>query len=159
MEPHGNPQGLQPARAGSSWALPVHPAVGQQSPTEPKLFPPAPPGSGGAQGTSAPALAQRRHQEPPTGTTHIPRLPPLPLFTPSMVLGTKSHLPPLLLSWRSPCPGLCQPGLAAHSPLGACSGLLWQPLPTALCQRLPGASCALLSHTAPVYSWQLPGQG
>lgn len=98
-----------------------------QSAAEPP-FPPAPPGSGGAQGTSTPALAQRGHQELPQGPVTFqghhglfpqPRAPvprasstPRLFLCPSMVLETKSHL---LLSRRSPCPGLCQPGLATHS--------------------------------------------
>lgn len=144
----------------------LHPALGPLSPAEPK--PQQNPRS------LLPHLAQRGHQEPLTGTTHIPRPPwlispalgsrakgflhpPLSL-TPSVVLGTKSHLPPLLLSRRSPCPGLCQPGLAALSPLSV-PGLAscGSHFPNPVAKGCPGAGSAPLSHTAPIYSWQLPG--
>lgn len=147
-----------------SWALlcPGHPALGHQSPNYSRA--PVPSwlvGSGRAQGTSAPALAQRRLQERPTGTSHIPRFPPPPTFpypqhgfgdqisSPPSPAEPEQALPRAVPAW----PGCPQP------PLGSWCGLLWQPLPKACCQRLPRSQLCPLSHTAPIYSWQLPGQG
>lgn len=135
----GLPRGCSQPRLGAPGPslCPGHPALGQLGPAEPKLQQ--------SPCSLLPHLAQGEPKAPlplpwrREGTRNLPEGPvtfqgffqPLLFPTPSMVLGTKSHHPPLLLSWRSPCPGLCQPGLAAHSPLGACSGILWQPLPTA----------------------------
>lgn len=156
----GLPRGCSQPRLGAPGPslCPGHPALGQLGPAEPKLQQ--------SPCSLLPHLAQGEPKAPlplpwrREGTRNLPEGPVTfqgffqpPLFpTPSMVLGTKSHHPPLLLSWRSPCPGLCQPGLAAHSPLGACSGILWQPLPTAqgaarsqLCPPVPHCSCLFLA--------------
>lgn len=124
----------------------LHPALGSLSPAEPK--PQQNPRS------LLPHLAQRGHQEPLTGTTHIPR-PPW-LISPALGSRAKGFLhPPLspdsqrgfgdqISSPTSPAepekplpravpawPGCPQP------PFGAWFGLLWQPLPKPRCQRLP----------------------
>lgn len=119
---------------------PGHAALGYLSPAERKLqHSPCSLPASWAQGESKAPLPLPWHRE---GSRNLPQGPvtfqghhgsfPQPrasstlLFpTPSMVLGTKSHLPPLQLSQRSPCPGLSQPGLAAHSPPWC---LLWPPV-------------------------------
>lgn len=144
-EPSWECPGLQPelGTPGTPGPLlcPGHPALGHQSPNYSRA--PVPSwlvGSGGAQGTSAPALAQRRLQEHPTGTSHIPRFPPPPTFpypqhgfgdqisSPPSPAEPEQALPRAVPAW----PGCPQP------PLGAWCGLLWQPLPKAIAKGCPG---------------------
>lgn len=167
----GMPRGCSQPRLGVD-ALglslcPGHPALGHLSPAEPKVqhSPGSFPGSR-AQGEPKAPLPWHREgtrnlpQGPVTfqghhGSFPQPRASSIPLFpAPSMVLGTKSHLPPLLLSQRSPCPGLCQPGCpqppwvpalsscGSHSPNPVakdCPGAALPPCPTLLL-FIPGSS-------------------
>lgn len=149
--PRGNAQGLVPALAGCSWALPVPWTVA----------------------ASSSGTAQRGHQEPPPGTTHIPR-PPW-LISPAWLSRAKGFLhppfplPPAWFWGPNPISNLsCCAGEAPAQAVAAWLGCPQPSLvpglascgshfPNLIAKDCPGASSAPLAHTAPIYSWQLPG--
>lgn len=152
--PPGNAQGLQPAQAGSSCSslCPGHPALAQLSPAEPKVQQ--------SPCSLLPHLARGELKAPQPGTSHrdqphskatrahfpSPGLPPPPFsLPPAWFWGPNliSPLPRAVPAW----PGCPQPPQC----------LLGQPLPSSIAKGCPGAGSAPLSHTAPIYSWQLPG--